>query len=135
MFPIRLATVKTAAIRRLLGLPLVAVALSLGGCFGAGMAAHNAFGDKNKDGASICRGAGTGDHGGSPGELIAWSDRKTGVQGTIQRVSRTETADGCRQYNQTLNIGTEAAHGSVKACPRSDGTWHLQSERTDVVSR
>jgi surface antigen len=102
------------------------------------MAAHNAFGDKNKDGASIVAAqeqAIAAAHGGSSSELIAWSDRKTGVQGTMQRVSRTETADGCRQYNQTLNIGTEAAHGTVKACPRADGTWHLQSERTDVVNR
>ncbi len=130
---------KSATMRRLLpALPLLATTSSLGGCFGVGMAAHKAFGDKSKDGASIIAAqeqAITSAHGGAPGAVIAWSDKETGTHGTLQRVSRAETADGCNQYNQALNIGTETTHGVVKACRHADGTWHLQNEPTDVVSR
>jgi surface antigen len=121
---------------RLLWLPLLVGTLSVGGCFGVGMVARKALGDKDKDGASVVAAqeqALTAAHGGSPGTPIPWSDKKTGIQGTLQWVSRAKPADGCHQYNQTLNIGTETVHGAVKACPHADGTWHLQNDRADKV--
>jgi surface antigen len=134
--PTLVVIIKQAAIRRLLALLLLAAALSLGGCFGVGMAARKAFADKDKEGASIVAAqeqAITAANGGAPGVPIAWSDKKTGVRGTLQRVS-PDTAGGCRQYNQVLKVGTETAHGTVRACPHADGTWHLQDERTNIVS-
>jgi surface antigen len=123
---------KSTTIRGLLlALPLLAATSSLGGCFGVGMVAHKAVGDKNGDGAGIVAAqeqAITSAHGGASGAAIAWSDKKTGTQGTLQRVSLEETADGCNKYNQALDIGTETTHGVVKMCRRADGSWHLQNE-------
>jgi hypothetical protein len=127
-----------SAMRGLIALPLLAAALSLGGCFGVGMAANKAFGDKDKDGGGIVaaqEAAITAARGGVPGTDIAWSDKRSGLQGTLQRVSRAETADGCRRFNQVVNAGTETMHGTIKACPSADGKWHLQSEGVNVVNR
>jgi hypothetical protein len=110
--------VRSATIRPLLlAPPPLAATSSLGGCFGVGMVAHKVFSDKNKDGVSIVAAqeqAITSAHGGAPGAVIAWSDKKTGAQGTLQRVSSAKTADESNQYNEALNIGTETTHGSSR---------------------
>jgi hypothetical protein len=102
------------------------LALSLGGC-GAGLLAKGILGNKNKDGATIVAAqeeAITAAHGGALNVPIAWTDRKTGVGGILQR---TGDVAGCGKFSQAFTIGNETVRGTITACPDVNGSWHFQN--------
>jgi len=126
---------------RLLAVILVAT-FGLQGCFGVGMVAHTALGDKAGLGgkgtppaetvAAAQEQALTAAHGGSPGASVAWSDAKSGMRGTLIQDTRGGSPDGCRRYRQTIVLGTQTVQGAVSACPQTDGTWKLRTAQADT---
>jgi surface antigen len=66
--------------------------------------------------------------GGTAGTPIAWSDQKSGVQGTLVPDDGPAGADGCRTYRQTVILSGETLQGRVTACQQKDGSWRLSDQ-------
>ena len=63
--------------------------------------------------------------GGEAGNLIPWTDPKSGLQGTLIWDKAVMMTYSCRRYKQTLSLGTEVLSGTLTACPQGDGTWKI----------
>ena len=111
---------------------VILLSLGLGGCVGlATKGAERLFGEKQKPPAqritTAQQAAITEVHGGSPGTPIAWSDEKSGIQGTLMPEAGGEVSNGCRQYQETVILAGETLRGRVAACPQGDGSWKLST--------
>lgn len=110
-----------------------ALLLVLPGCVGAGMLAKTGAkalrGGKDKPAAeriAAAQGSAIASvNGGAPGTPIAWSDSKSGIQGTLIADATPPDADGCRTYRQTVILSGEMLQGRAAACPQKDGSWKL----------
>jgi surface antigen len=63
--------------------------------------------------------------GGKPDALISWTDKKSGLEGSIAWDASVKMTYSCRRYRQTITIGSEALSGTLTACPQGDGTWKI----------
>lgn len=123
-----------------LGIPLIAMSLTLDGCVGAGLhLARSAFGtsstdqDKEKPPAERITAAQeqaiSAALGGGPDTPIAWSDKVSGLQGTLVQDGGGDAINGCRHYRNTVILSGEVLRGVLAACPQQNGAWKLQGER------
>ena len=114
---------------------LIGLLLALPGC-GAGMlakvGAKELLGGKDKPPAERIAAAQataiSSAHGGSPATPIAWSDHKSGIQGTLVADDGPAGAGGCRTYQQTVILSGETLQGHVSACPQQGGSWKLSDQ-------
>ena len=114
---------------------LAGLLLVLPGC-GAGMlakvGAKELLGTKEKPPAeriAAAQGAAISSvHGGTPGTPIAWSDHKSGIQGTLLADAGPAGPDGCRTYQETVILSGETLQGHVSACAQKDGSWKLSDQ-------
>lgn len=61
------------------------------------------------------------------GQKITWNNPDNGNAGTITPVRDGYTADGnyCREFQQTVAIGSQQQQGYAKACQQADGSWDV----------
>jgi surface antigen len=61
------------------------------------------------------------------GQQVTWKNPDSGHSGTIVPVSDGFAATGayCRNFQQTILIGSQPQQGFVKTCQQRDGSWKI----------
>jgi surface antigen len=61
------------------------------------------------------------------GQVSEWKNPDSGHSGTIMPTRTYKGSQGrqCREYTQTIYIGTQAQKAYGKACRQPDGTWEI----------
>jgi surface antigen len=61
------------------------------------------------------------------GESLPWLNPDSGNNGTVvaQRPYSNKTGQYCREYTQTINIGSQTSQAYGTACRQPDGTWQI----------
>jgi hypothetical protein len=62
--------------------------------------------------------------GGVAGAPIAWSDSKSGMQGSLL-LTANAGAGGCHEFWQTVILAGETLQGQLLACPQPNGAWKV----------
>ena len=63
------------------------------------------------------------------GQTIAWSNPETGNRGTVtptREGTNTATNEYCREFRQTVTVGSERQEAYGVACRKPDGSWQIQ---------
>ncbi|MBM3518494.1 MAG: glycine zipper 2TM domain-containing protein [Alphaproteobacteria bacterium] len=64
------------------------------------------------------------------GETIAWNNPESGNRGTVTPVREgvhRQTGQTCREFRQTVTIGSDTEEAVGTACLQEDGTWRIVS--------
>ncbi len=66
--------------------------------------------------------------GGKPNAPIVWSEKKTGLGGTLVYDPSVTMTYSCRKFHQTLVLNGETLTGALTACPQGDGDsrWKIR---------
>ena len=61
------------------------------------------------------------------GAASTWRNPDSGNEGTVTPVRTYRTASGryCREYRQTIMVGSKTESGYGRACRQPDGTWRI----------
>ncbi len=61
------------------------------------------------------------------GQTIQWNNPDTGNYGTVTPTRGGYTADGayCREFQQTVTVGTRIQEAYGTACRQADGSWKM----------
>ncbi len=62
-----------------------------------------------------------------PGQVLPWSNPRTGNSGTIVPKAPYQNSYGqyCREYTQTIKVGGRTEQGYGTACRQPDGSWQI----------
>jgi surface antigen len=115
----------------------IAIAVGLSGCMSGGDGSggkhgKQGSGQKRDEMASVAdeikaaqEQAIAAAQGGKPGAPISWTEKKSGLSGTILYDPTVALTYSCRMFKQTLVLNGENITGSLTACPQGDGRWKL----------
>jgi surface antigen len=103
---------------------IVAAGLA-GGLLGGAIGHHL----DNKDKQMAAQAAAQAFESNRTGQASSWKNPDTGNSGSITPTKTYQAASGqyCREYQQTITVGSEKHQAYGTACRQPDGSWKIQS--------